>query len=41
MLVACLNSLPAVRYLEIAERDPIQEDFVYGQVLQRLVLQEA
>lgn len=37
VLLGALNSLQAVRYLEIAEHNPSQEDFVYGQVLQRVV----
>lgn len=36
VLVAALNGAQAVRYLEIAERNPSQESFVYGWLLHRV-----
>lgn len=43
VMVEALNGTQAVRYLEIAERDPSQESFIYGQLLHRVArpLQEA
>lgn len=37
VLVHALNSLQAVRYLDIAERNESQEDFVFGWIAQRVV----
>lgn len=38
VLLNALNSTQAVRYLEIAERDQTQEDFLYGWLLNRAAL---
>ena len=35
VLLKALNALQGARYIEIAERDPSQEDFVYGWLLNR------
>lgn len=35
VMVKTLNNLQAVRYIELAENDPAQESFVYGQIANR------
>jgi lysozyme family protein len=37
VLLAALNALQGVHYIELAEADPVQEDFEYGWFLNRVV----
>lgn len=39
VMCAALNSTQGVRYLEIAEKNPSQEDFLYGWMLHRVLME--